>query len=104
MKPVHNFPPYLFKIHSNIILQLHLDLSNDIIPPSSPRSSKWSRSFRFSDQNVPPHIFLFHIPHSISTNVNTIVFIEFQGQGNIVPLPKHHAVKVYGEAEVTLHV
>jgi len=39
MKPVHNFPPYFTKMHS------------DIIVPSTPKSSKWSLPFRFSDQN-----------------------------------------------------
>jgi hypothetical protein len=38
MNPVHNFPPYLPKIHSNIIL------------PSTPPSSTWSPHFRLSDQ------------------------------------------------------
>jgi hypothetical protein len=39
MHPVHTFPPYFPKIHSNIILS------------STTRSSEWSLPFRFSDQN-----------------------------------------------------
>jgi hypothetical protein len=39
MHPVHNFPPYFLKIHSNIIF------------PSTPRSSESSRPLRFYNQN-----------------------------------------------------
>jgi len=39
MQPVHIFPPYFPKIHSNIIL------------PSMTRSSEWPLHFRFADQN-----------------------------------------------------
>jgi hypothetical protein len=35
MHPVHTFPPYFLKIHSNIIL------------PSTPRSPEWSLPFRY---------------------------------------------------------
>jgi len=37
MNPIHAFPPYLFKIHSHIIL------------PYMPASSKWPPPFRSSD-------------------------------------------------------
>jgi hypothetical protein len=40
MNPVHTFPRYFPNIHSNIIL------------PSTPLSSEWSLSFRFSNQNI----------------------------------------------------
>jgi hypothetical protein len=40
MNPVHTFPPYFPKIHSNIIF------------PSTPRSSERSLSFRFSDKKL----------------------------------------------------
>jgi len=39
INPVHNFLPYFSKIHSNVVL------------PSTPRSSKWSRPFKFPDTN-----------------------------------------------------
>jgi len=39
MNPVHTLPPFSPKIHSNIIFQ------------STPRSAKWSRPFRFPNQN-----------------------------------------------------
>jgi hypothetical protein len=37
--PIHTFPPYFRKIHSDVIL-------------STPRSSEWSLPVRFSDQNT----------------------------------------------------
>jgi hypothetical protein len=40
MNPVHTFPPYFSKIHSNIIL-----------PPTA-RSSEWSISFRDNSENL----------------------------------------------------
>jgi len=40
MNPVHIFPPYFPKIHSNIIL------------PFTTRSSEWSLPFRFSKHNT----------------------------------------------------
>jgi hypothetical protein len=53
MNPVHDFPPYFRKIHSNIIL------------PSTPRSSEWSPPFRFSDQNfVWTFPYVLHAPQS----------------------------------------
>jgi hypothetical protein len=39
MNTLHNFPTYFPKIHSNIVF------------PSTPRSSLWSCSFMFSNQN-----------------------------------------------------
>jgi hypothetical protein len=39
MNPVHTFPTYFPKIHSNISF------------PSTPRSSEWPRSFRFPDKS-----------------------------------------------------
>jgi hypothetical protein len=47
--PVHNFPHYFPKIHSNIIF------------PSTPGSSEWSLPFRFSGQNSV-WIYLSHAP------------------------------------------
>jgi hypothetical protein len=40
MHPVHPFPPCFSKIHCNIIFR------------STPRSSKWFLSFRYSNQNI----------------------------------------------------
>jgi len=48
MHPVHNFPSYVPKIHSNIIL------------PSMAMSSEWSLTLRFSDQNCVCISHLFH--------------------------------------------
>jgi hypothetical protein len=48
MNPVHKFPPYFPKTHSNIF-------------SSTPRSSKWSLPFRFSDQNL---VFVSHLSHA----------------------------------------
>jgi hypothetical protein len=47
MHPVHISPSYFSKIHSNIIL------------PSKPRSSNWSPTIRFSDQNF---LRISHLP------------------------------------------
>jgi hypothetical protein len=46
MNPVHTFPPYSPKIHS------------DIIFPFTPRSSEWSLVIRFSDVDVEGRIIL----------------------------------------------
>jgi hypothetical protein len=46
MNPVHTLPSYVFKIHFNIIL----------LP--MPRPSKWSLSFRFSNQSS---LCIFHL-------------------------------------------
>jgi hypothetical protein len=40
MNPIHILPPYLFMIHFKIVIL------------STPRSSKWSLLFRFSNQNL----------------------------------------------------
>jgi len=45
---IHVFPPYFPKIHSHVIL------------PSTPRSSKWFRPFRFSNQIIVCASHLFH--------------------------------------------
>jgi hypothetical protein len=47
--PAHTFPSYFPNIHSNITL------------PSTPRSSEWSRPFRFSNQNF---VCISHLSHS----------------------------------------
>jgi len=49
MNPVHTFPPYICKVHSNIII------------PSMSRSSGWSLPFRFSNQNT---ICILHLSHA----------------------------------------
>jgi hypothetical protein len=49
MHPVCNFPPYIPKIHSNIIF------------PSMPRSSQWSLPFRPSNQNT---VCTSHLSHA----------------------------------------
>ena len=51
--PFHVFPPYFFKIPFNIIL------------PSTPRSSKWSVSFRFLKNQNP--VCTPHLPHTWHT-------------------------------------
>jgi hypothetical protein len=48
MHPVHTFPQYFPKIHSNIIF------------PSLSKPSKWSVPFKLSDQNVVCISHLFH--------------------------------------------
>jgi hypothetical protein len=48
MHPVHIFPRYFSEIHSNIL-------------SSTPRSSEWSLSFRFSNQNI---LRISRIPHA----------------------------------------
>jgi len=53
INPADAFKAYFFKIHFNIIL------------PSTPRSSKWFLSFRFSHQNLVctcPLSHAFHMP------------------------------------------
>jgi len=49
MNPIHTFPPYFSKFHSNIILQ------------TMPMSSEWSLPFRFSDQNF---LRISHLTHA----------------------------------------
>jgi len=49
MHPVHIFPPYFPKIHSNIII------------PSTPWSSEWSLPFKFSKQNF---VRMSHFSHA----------------------------------------
>jgi hypothetical protein len=48
INPVHTFPLYSLKIHSNIIFS------------SSSRSSKWSPPFRFSNQNTVRNSYISH--------------------------------------------
>jgi len=48
MQPVHNFPPYFPKFHS------------DIIFPSTPRSSEWPFPFSLPDQNFVCISYLSH--------------------------------------------
>jgi len=54
MNPVHTFPPYFPKVHSNIMF------------PCTSRSSERSLSFRFSDQNFVMHfsspLYVLHAP------------------------------------------
>jgi len=45
--PVHTFPSYFSKIHSNITF------------PSMPRSSEWSLPFRFTNQYI---VFILSLP------------------------------------------
>jgi len=52
INPVHTFPPYFIKTNSNLIF-LYMS-----------RSSKWSLSFRFSDQNF---VHTSHLSHSCYT-------------------------------------
>jgi hypothetical protein len=47
VNPVHTFPCYFAKIHSNIFL-------------SMPRSSNWSLPFRFSNKNIVSIIATMH--------------------------------------------
>jgi len=49
MSPVHNFPPYFPKIHSNIIL------------PSTPRSSEWSFPLKIFRPNF---VCISHLSHA----------------------------------------
>jgi len=51
MHPGHTFLYYFLQIHSNIILS------------STPSSSNWSLSFRFSDQNI---VYISHLSLPIS--------------------------------------
>jgi hypothetical protein len=53
MNPLHAFPPYFLKIHSNITL------------PSTPRSSEWCLPFKFSDQNF---VYISHLSHPYHTS------------------------------------
>jgi hypothetical protein len=52
MHPVHNFPHYFPKIHSNIIL------------PSTTMSSEWYFPFRFSNKNAVCMSCVLHVPPS----------------------------------------
>jgi len=69
MNPVHNLPPYFPKIHSNIIFSF------------TPRFSKSSLPFRFSDQNC---VCIFHFPtcatcpatHVLLNSITGIIFGE----------------------------
>ena len=59
MKPVTAFPPYLFKIHFNIIL-----------PPMT-SSSKWSCPFMFPHKNPTCISSLPHVPHFLPVLAHT---------------------------------
>jgi hypothetical protein len=52
MHPSYTFPPYFSKDCSNII------------SPSSPRSSEWTLSFRFSNQNI---VCISYVPYVLDT-------------------------------------
>jgi len=68
MRPVHNPPPFFPKIHSNTVL------------PSTPRSSKLSSPFRFSDQNIvyfiSPMRAIFHADLIVLKSITVIIFCE----------------------------
>jgi len=68
MNPVHNFPPYFPKIHSNIIF------------PATLMSSEWSFPFRFSNQNIvwiSPLSHAFYTPaHLIFLDLITLLIFE----------------------------
>jgi len=54
INPVHNLPLYFYKNHSSIIF------------PSTPRSSEWPLTFRYSDQNFVRFSYLSpacYMPH-----------------------------------------
>jgi len=54
MNPVHTFPSYFPKTHSNIIL------------PSATRPPKWPLSFSFSNQNF---VFISHLSHASAAGI-----------------------------------
>jgi hypothetical protein len=60
MNPVHTFPPYSSKIHSNIIL------------PSTPRSSEWSLPFRFSSKN---YVSISHLAYPIPLDLIALITV-----------------------------
>jgi hypothetical protein len=58
--PVHTLPIYILKIDSNIIL------------PSTPGTSEWSLSFRFSDQIF---VHTSHLPHACHSKWTTFKWV-----------------------------
>jgi len=84
INPVHNFPPYLPKIHSNIIL------------PSTLKSSSCSLPFRSSDQNF---VCISHLSHERYTCPVHLIFFDLialmkfsEAWGSLILRPKYEVV------------